>query len=56
MLQQAITNAHGGKKKKSLSKGKVIEIQEHVDNKQTETEMVNSKTALTLNLKITFDD
>lgn len=43
-------------KKRSLSKGKVIEIQEHVDNKQRETETVNSKTALTLNLKITFDD
>lgn len=54
MLQQAITNAHG--EKKSLSKGKVIEIQEHVDNKQRATETVNSKTALTLNLKITFDD
>ena len=54
MLQQAITTAHG--EKKSLSKGKVIEIQEHVDNKHRATETVNSKTALTLNLKITFDD
>ena len=54
MLQQAITNAHG--EKKSLSKGKVIEIQEHIDNKQKATEMGNSKPALTLNLKITFDD
>ena len=43
-------------KKKSLSKGKVIEIQEHIDNKQKATETGNSKPALTLNLKITFDD
>ena len=40
-------------KKKSLSKGKVIEIQEHIDNKQKATETGNSKPALTLNLKIT---
>lgn len=42
--------------KKGLSKGKVIEIEEHVDNKQRATEAVNTKTILALNLKITFND